>query len=120
MKKIFLLLIIISTFSCKNSSENSSQIEIEKEYLGIEDISNSETKYETIITENATDNFKLLNILKSKLKKANFNFTEQKEIRKMSYNNCEENIIININGNGIRQYFIRSKKARKAYKRYIC
>lgn len=114
MRKILLLLITFSIFSCKNSSENNSKTE--KEYLCFEDMPNSDTKYLKVLTENSTDNLNLLNTLKSKLEKANFNVTEQKKVRKLSYNNCEDNIIINIDGYGIRQYFVKSKKSEKTMK----
>ncbi|MBC7524617.1 MAG: hypothetical protein H7239_09290 [Flavobacterium sp.] len=114
MKEIFLLLIVFCFISCKNTNEND--LETEKKYLGFEDMPNRETKYKKVLTENSADNLKLFNALKSKLEKASFKLTKQKDIRKLSFNDCEDNLIISIDGNGIRQYYARSHKSEKALK----
>ncbi|MGG5207308.1 hypothetical protein ACQWU4_00070 [Chryseobacterium sp. MIQD13] len=101
-------------FSC-NGSKNDMFKKDEDKTLSIEDMPNKKTVYDTVYTQNTADNMKLITNLKTKLEKAGFSFELQKADR-ISYNNCEENSIKIIGGDGIRKYFARSSKPEKGTK----
>ena len=108
MKKYFsYIMVVFLITSCKNTNDKTN------ENLSMGDIPNENTKYDTIYTINSADNTKLINELKTKLEKVNFTFEERKNRGGLSYNNCEENSVKLISGNGIREYFARSKKPEK-------
>lgn len=111
MKKYFsYIMVVFLITSCKNTNDKTN------ENLSMGDIPNENTKYDTIYTINSADNTKLINELKTKLEKVNFTFEERKNRGGLSYNNCEENSVKLISGNGIREYFARSKKPEKGTK----
>ncbi|HRD58499.1 MAG TPA: hypothetical protein PK504_10640 [Ferruginibacter sp.] len=118
MKKYFNYIIVIFLItSCKeNLKSKNNTNDITNEKLSMGDIPNENTKYDTIYTINSADNTKLINDLKTKLEKVNFTFEERKNRGGLSYNNCEENSVKLISGNGIREYFARSKKPEKGTK----
>ena len=118
MKKYLNYLIVIFLItSCKeNLKSKNDTIDKANESLSMGEMPNKNTKYDTIYTVNSVDNAKLINELKTKLEKADFTFAERKSRGGLSYNNCEENIIRLIGGNGIREYFARSKKPEKGTK----
>ncbi len=89
-----------------------------EEYYYFGEMPNKKTEFDTIYTKNVTDNTKLITYLKSKLETAKFTFEELKSRRGLSFNNCEENRIKIIEGDGIREYFARSKKPEKGSKDY--
>ncbi|MGJ1420132.1 hypothetical protein ACR79T_10945 [Sphingobacterium spiritivorum] len=107
MRNLTLLMTIAFLFACKGADKGNSDT---KEYLSHEDMPNAATVYETIITTNVTDNTALLTFLQKKLKKAGFRFEEAKDRGGWSYNNCEDNKIIAVEGKGIRSYFSGSNK----------
>ena len=114
MNKIYIItLLIFSVLSCKNSDKKIESVLIEKNGLGIEDMPNNETKYDTIFTKNINDNQKLITKLENNLVKSKFKFEKNDNIRQNSYNNCEENIVVLIKGNGIRNYYAKSQVAEK-------
>ena len=84
----------------------------------MENMPNENTKYDTIRTTNITDNYKLISFLNSKLEIAHFTFEERESRGGFSYNNCEENRIILIHGDGIREYFARSRRPEKGTKNF--
>lgn len=89
-----------------------------EEYDSLGKMPNENTRYDTIHTTNTTDNTKLINELKSRLETTEFTFEERKRREKFSYINCEENRIKLIEGNGVREYFARSKKPEKGTKNF--
>ncbi|QQT25749.1 hypothetical protein [Sphingobacterium spiritivorum] len=107
MRNLILLLTIAFLIACKGSDKGNSDT---KKYLSHEDMPNAATTYETIETTDVTDNTALLTFLQEKLEKAGFRFEEAKDRGGWSYNNCEDNKIISVKGNGIRSYFSRSKQ----------
>jgi hypothetical protein len=109
MSKIyFSIFILFAIFSCKNTNEKTEKIPTLQTNLGIEDIPNKDTKYDTILTSDEIDNSKIITALEKKLYKSNFKFEIRKNIKRYSYNNCEENKIVIIDGMGIRSYYAKS------------
>ncbi|MDP2386677.1 MAG: hypothetical protein Q8M29_09925 [Bacteroidota bacterium] len=118
MKKgahIFLIILSISTFlfSCTNAEEVEVTKNEKMENLGFEDMPNSETKSITIETKNTADQLELITKLRAKLEEDDFDFEQQEVTRFPGFSNCEENTTISITGNGLRQYFARSRKPEK-------
>lgn len=113
MKFYITTLMILSILSCKNKENKIEKNEPEKKYLGYENIPNKETKYDTLFTKNITDNQKIITQLENKLIKSNFKLEKSDNIKQNSYNNCEENIVVLVKGNGIRNYYARSKVPEK-------
>lgn len=118
MKKYFTYIIALFLIaSCKeNIRSNDDTNGNTKENLSMGEMPNGNTQYDTIYTVNSTDNTKLINELKSILETAKFTFDERKSRGGFSYNNCEENRVKLIEGDGIRAYFARSKKPEKGTK----
>lgn len=118
MKKYLNYIIVIFLIaSCKeNFKSKNNTYDKTNENLSMGDIPNENTKYDTISTLNSADNTKLINHLKTKLEKVDFTFEERKNRGGLSYNNCEENRVKLISGNGIREYFARSNKPEKGTK----
>jgi len=122
-KKITLLPLLVifascNLFSCKDSSKHNKKEFENTNILSMEDMPNENTKYDTIRTTNITDNYKLISFLKSKLEIADFTFEERESRGGFSYNNCEENRITLIHGDGIREYFARSRRPEKGTKNF--
>ncbi|WP_282788120.1 hypothetical protein [Flavobacterium croceum] len=111
---LIVFLLITSCNESLKSKTNKNDTDIEN--FSMEEMPNKNTKYDTIYTVNSTDNIKLIYELKTKLEKADFTFEERKNRGGFSYNNCEENSVKLIRGNGIREYFARSKKPEKGTK----
>lgn len=118
MKKYLKLLpIILILLSCTDSiKDNKDTISETRENLNMGDMPNDQTKYDTIYTTNSVDNSKLINELKLNLETAQFNFEERKSRGGLSYYNCEKNRVKLVKGNGVREYFARSKKPEKGTK----
>lgn len=118
MKKYFkLILVLFIVTACKDSVNNNAIAHTPvEENLSFEDMPNENTTYDTIYTVNTTNNNLLIKELKVKLKAAHFTFEETKSAGGYSYNNCEENKVIFVKGDGIRSYFARSKKPEKGKK----
>ena len=113
----YIVVFILFIISCKENNKNKNNANDKiNENLSIEEMPNEKTKYDTIYTVNSADNTKIINELKTKLEKADFTFEERKSRDGLSYNNCEENSVKLISGNGIREYFARSKKPEKGTK----
>lgn len=118
MKKYFIYLIVfLSIISCnENLKSKTNKNDKAIENLSMGEMPNENTKYDTIYTVNSANNIKIINELKIKLEKADFTFEERKNRGGFPYNNCEENSVKLIDGNGIREYFARSKKPEKGKK----
>lgn len=112
--QLLFLPLLLGIFSCGGHKNDSLKKE-DQEELSIEDIPNKDTVYDTIKTQNIDDNTKLIIYLNGELKKSGFSF-EPREKHSISYNNCEENSIKIIAGDGIREYFARSNKPEKGTK----
>jgi hypothetical protein len=112
---LFILLITSCKENIKNKNNTNDKI---NENLSMGEMPNENSKYDTIYTINSADNTKLINYLKTKLEKVNFTFEERKNRGGLSYNNCGENSVKLISGNGIREYFARSKKPEKGAKNF--
>ncbi|MFI0426763.1 MAG: hypothetical protein ACH34V_07400 [Flavobacterium sp.] len=109
MNKFYIIsLLIFSFFSCENIDKKSENESIKKNDFGIENMPNNETEYDTIFTKNSNDNQKLISEIENKLLKSKFRFEKNESIKQNSYNNCEENTIILVKGDGIRNYFAKS------------
>ncbi|MBB6369656.1 hypothetical protein [Chryseobacterium shigense] len=117
MKKNMLhFLLLILFFSCSESkkemSGNDGFNKTDDHVFSIEEMPNQGTTYDTIYTQNVPDNIRLITALETDLEKAGFSFKSRKSAE-ISYNNCEENSIKIVSGNGIREYFAKSSKPEK-------
>lgn len=109
MNKFYIIsLLIFSFFSCENIDKKSENESIKKNDFGIENMPNNETEYDTIFTKNSNDNQKLISEIENKLLKSKFRFEKNESIKQNSYNNCEENTLILVKGDGIRNYLAKS------------
>ncbi|PQA89875.1 hypothetical protein B0A69_21890 [Chryseobacterium shigense] len=113
-KQILFLPLLIFIFSCSGNKNDSVKKE-DKEALSIEDMPDKDTAYDTIKTQNTEGHQKLINDLGVELQKAGFSF-EMRKNQNRSFNNCEENRVKVIAGNGIREYFAKSHKPEKGTK----
>ncbi len=114
MKSFYIsIILILSILSCKNKENKIEKQEKEKAILGYENMPNKETKYDTLFTLNIADNQKLITELENKLLKSNFIFGKSNIVLQNSFNNCEQNNIILVKGNGIRNYNAKSRIAEK-------
>lgn len=102
------ILVLFVVTSCATKQSNNTE-----ENLSMGDMPNANTKYDTIYTINTPDNLKLIAALKSKLENAKFTLEERKSRAGLSYHNCEENRIVWVEGDGVREYFARRKKPEK-------
>jgi hypothetical protein len=107
MNRIYIIL-IFSFLSCKNNDKKIENDSTNKNELGIENMPNNETEYDTIFTKNTNDNQKLITELENKLLKSEFKFEKDEKVKQNCYNNCEENKVILVKGNGIRNYYAKS------------
>ncbi|WP_396160636.1 hypothetical protein [Flavobacterium sp.] len=107
-KTIIILFLLFSIISCKNNDRETEMERIKNINLGVENMPNHETKYDTIKTKNISDNQKLITELERKLLKSNFKLIKNDNIKQNSYNNCEENKVVVIKGSGIRNYYAKS------------
>lgn len=117
MKKYIAFLTCFITFiSCTEKSKEIKENKVEPEKtepLSMGDMPNKNTVYDTIYTTNTTDNTKLINQLQQKLNAVHFSFEEREQRGGFTYNNCEENRIEVISGNGVREYYVKSTKPQK-------
>lgn len=108
MNRTYIILLLIFSFlSCNNDKKTENDFTKRNE-LGIENMPNNETEYDTIFTKNINDNQRLITELENKLLKSKFKFEEVDKIKQNCYNNCEENKVILVKGNGIRNYYAKS------------
>lgn len=115
MKKYSLYLpLFLFIFSCSESKKDKWK-KADDTIRSIEQMPDKFTVYDTIYTRNMEDNSQLITNLKAELERNGFSFESQKPGR-MSYNNCEENSIKIVEGNGIRKYFAKSSKPEKGTK----
>ncbi|MFZ4058606.1 MAG: hypothetical protein ACOYKE_10730, partial [Ferruginibacter sp.] len=117
MKHVFYILVVLFAVACTDTTKSKNTAAINKN-LGIEDMPNPETTYDTIVTQAVAGNGNLLHDLKVVLEKHHFSFNTEKEIHKLSYNNCAENKVLRIMGLGIKQYFARSSKPERKTKNF--
>lgn len=115
MKRFFIIVIVmIIIVSCsesklerKNLTENSEKVIEEKIYW---DLPNSETKTEVVNTVDKQDNKTLFFKFKADLKRGYFKIENTELNSGMSYNDCNQNIILSVKGKGIRKYYIKRQK----------
>lgn len=118
MKLLFIISLLI-LFSCSEDSKKHKPTEpVITRKMAMDNVPNEKTTYDTIYTINMADNEDLLQSLKSQLKIDEFSIEERENRGGFSYTNCNENYEVLIRGNGIRDYFIRSKKPNKGTKDY--
>ena len=101
MKSYFIyIILIVLILACTESTDNSSAV---KKFVIETD------KYDTIYTVNSADNTGLINELRSELQQANFTIEERKIVDGFPFYECERSNVKFVGGDGIREYFTRSK-----------
>lgn len=106
-----LLLLIISLMLCtctdkaiSTSTDSSGQLP------------NSDTRYITLNAVGIAEDKVLLNSLKQKLHKNHFSFSKTKKGGGTSFNNCDNNTILMVEGNGIVNFYAQSGVSEKVMK----
>ncbi|WP_292009462.1 hypothetical protein [Chryseobacterium sp.] len=100
---LLFLISLIFIFSCKKTQKPEEiPADIAMDYMP-----NPKTQYDTIYTYASADSISLIKKLSSHLAKAGFRIKERNTTHKDTYYNCEENRIYLVQGNGVREYFIR-------------
>jgi hypothetical protein len=108
MKNLALLLFSLTLIACGKAQNKDSNIENSDFFQR-----NADTKYITINTANTEENSKLINALQEKLKKDDFSFEKSDRSGDTSFDNCAENMVVEIVGKGTSAYYAKSNKPHK-------
>ncbi len=112
MKIRFLIPILLFSFSCNQVSEkkiNKNEIVEEKIYW---DIPNKNTKNEILNTNKSINDSVLIEKLLKDFSKVKFKIETTEVIGTNSYANCNDNLILKIEGRGIKQYYVKRTEAK--------
>jgi hypothetical protein len=101
---VLLFITLVMLCACTDKNTGASDLR---------DLPNSKTRYITLKTVDLSDDGILLNSLEQKLHKDHFNFTKKNKGGDISFRNCDNNTIINVEGNGILSYYAESTVAEK-------
>lgn len=114
MAKHFLIMVWISLLlGCSESGQKKPEVDLkaqatvsasESEPLTFADIPNTSTVYETIETNSIDENDALMAHLQTQLLKDQFDLFEKDSGTSWSENDCDQNKIIKVKGEGIRSY----------------
>jgi hypothetical protein len=100
IRNLLLLFIALGALcGCHNKNVDTSDLR---------DLPNSKTRYITLNTVDISDDRVLLNSLEQKLQKDHFEFSKKDKNGDTSFSNCNNNTILNLEGNGIVSYYAES------------
>lgn len=114
-KSMITLMMLISLFGCSADDQSKTNITENKnsqnklKNLSFDQIPNEKTTYEKIEAKAIEENDRLLVALQTKLLKENFEFVEKESGNSWTENDCTNNKIIQVKGDGIRSYRASSK-----------
>lgn len=112
-KNIMLLCLLMALCACSEppNMENKKQPQQNQQpkELTFEDMPNEQTRYETMETQALVGNDAALVALQIQLIKDNFEFIEKDSGNSWSVHDCQNNIIIDVKGEGISTYTAKSK-----------
>jgi len=116
-KRLIVLTMLLSLFGCSESQQNQQlpkddnqkNIQDKTKNLTFNDMPNEKTTYEIIEAKSIDENDVLLMALQTQLLKDQFNFVEKESGTSWSENDCTNNKIIQVKGDGIRSYQAQSK-----------
>lgn len=109
-KNIILLCVVMGLLACSEPQKMDQKNEpLEKKELTFGDMPNEQTKYETISTQPLAGNDAPLVALQTQLIKDHFEFIEKESGNSWSVHDCQNNIIIDVKGEGISTYTAKSK-----------
>lgn len=103
-KRLIIFMMIFGLFSCSEQQNNQNDIQNKTKNLSFADMPNEKTTFEVIEAKSIDENDALLVALQTQLLKDQFEFVEKESGRSWSENDCTNNKIIQVKGDGIRSY----------------
>lgn len=112
MKNLLLLLVILQIIVSCNEQQNEKLSEPKTETYSWKDYPNENTKTKKINTKRTIDDKELIAHLEKDFKKEKFKIESKKKNGKSSYAICKDNLTLEIEGSGIKQYYIKRTEAK--------
>ena len=114
MRNLLLLLVILQIIvSCnEQKQQNVKSTESEEEIYSWRDYPNENTKTKSINTKRTIDDKELITQLEKDFKKEKFKIESEKNGGENSYANCKDNLTLEIEGGGIKHYYVNRIEAK--------
>lgn len=107
-KNVIIVMMLLGLMGCSEPQKNQEDIQNKTKNLSFADMPNEKTVFEVIEAKSIDENDALLVALQTQLLKDQFEFVEKESGRSWSENDCTNNKIIQVKGDGIRSYSAES------------
>ncbi|WP_228146146.1 hypothetical protein [Acinetobacter sp. ANC 4648] len=109
-RNMIVLCMLLGLLACSEPQKTENKnAPVEKKELSFADMPNEQTRYETITTQALAGNDAALVALQTQLIKDNFEFIEKDSGNSWSIHDCQNNMIIDVKGEGVSTYTAKSK-----------
>ncbi|OTG64772.1 hypothetical protein [Acinetobacter silvestris] len=109
-RNMIVLCMVMGVLACSEPQKTENKnAPLEKKQLTFGEMPNEQTKYETITTQALAGNDAALVALQTQLIKDQFEFNERDSGNSWSIHDCQNNMIIDVKGEGVSTYTAKSK-----------
>ncbi|WP_089605760.1 hypothetical protein [Acinetobacter piscicola] len=108
-KSLIIAMMFIGLIGCSEPQKNPDDIQNKTKNLSFDEMPNEKTVFEVIEAKSIDENDALLVALQTQLLKDQFEFVEKESGTSWSENDCTNNKVIQVKGDGIRSYRAESQ-----------